>query len=124
MESLLTRLEAARPRGPLEAASTAVGPAPRAFADRRRGGLDRGETECRRRRPDPDRGPDLRRAGPDGLGGGRARTAGSAAIWALADAGAPAEAIARETGQPIGQVELILGLRRQLGRARRGAART
>jgi hypothetical protein len=36
------------------------------------------------------------------------------AIWALADAGDPAEAIARKTGQPIGQVELILGLRRQL----------
>jgi len=35
------------------------------------------------------------------------------AIWELADSGAPAEAIARATGQPIGQVELILGLRRQ-----------
>jgi hypothetical protein len=34
-------------------------------------------------------------------------------VWAMADAGRPAEAIARETGQPIGQVELILGLRRQ-----------
>ncbi|HEX8204327.1 MAG TPA: hypothetical protein VF590_27865, partial [Isosphaeraceae bacterium] len=39
------------------------------------------------------------------------------AIWDLADAGAPAEAIARGTGQPIGQVELILGLRRQLATA-------
>jgi hypothetical protein len=36
------------------------------------------------------------------------------AIWELADAGAPAESIARATGHPIGQVELILGLRRQL----------
>jgi hypothetical protein len=36
------------------------------------------------------------------------------AIWALADAGQAPEAIARATGQPIGQVELILGLRRQL----------
>jgi hypothetical protein len=36
------------------------------------------------------------------------------AIWALADAGQTPEAIARSTGQPIGQVELILGLRRQL----------
>jgi hypothetical protein len=36
------------------------------------------------------------------------------AIWALADAGEAPEAIARSTGQPIGQVELILGLRRQL----------
>jgi hypothetical protein len=36
------------------------------------------------------------------------------AIWALADAGESPDAIARTTGQPIGQVELILGLRRQL----------
>ena len=36
------------------------------------------------------------------------------AIWELADAGASAESIARATAQPIGQVELILGLRRQL----------
>jgi hypothetical protein len=36
------------------------------------------------------------------------------AIWALADSGESPEAIARTTGQPIGQVELILGLRRQL----------
>jgi hypothetical protein len=34
-------------------------------------------------------------------------------VWAMADSGMPAEAIARETGHPIGQVELILGLRRQ-----------
>ena len=39
------------------------------------------------------------------------------AIWALAEAGSPAEVIARETRQPIGQVELILGLRRQLDAA-------
>jgi hypothetical protein len=37
-----------------------------------------------------------------------------AAVWELADAGASPEAIARRTGHPIGQVELILGLRRQL----------
>lgn len=36
------------------------------------------------------------------------------AIWELADAGVAPEAIARATGQPIGQVELILGLKRQL----------
>jgi hypothetical protein len=35
-------------------------------------------------------------------------------IWAMADEGTSTEAIARETGYPIGQVELILGLRRQL----------
>jgi hypothetical protein len=35
-------------------------------------------------------------------------------IWDLADTGAAPDAIARSTGQPIGQVELILALRRQL----------
>ncbi len=38
-------------------------------------------------------------------------------IWDLADSGASADAIARATGQPIGQVELVLGLRRQLAQA-------
>jgi hypothetical protein len=37
-----------------------------------------------------------------------------AAIWSLADTGASAEVIARATGQPIGQIELILGLRRRI----------
>jgi hypothetical protein len=35
-------------------------------------------------------------------------------IWGQADAGASIEAIAERTGYPIGEVELILGLRRQL----------
>jgi hypothetical protein len=35
-------------------------------------------------------------------------------IWGMADEGVPTEAIARESGYPIGQVELILGLRRRL----------
>jgi hypothetical protein len=39
------------------------------------------------------------------------------AIWGLADAGATADAIACTTELPIGQVELILGLRRQLSHA-------
>jgi hypothetical protein len=39
------------------------------------------------------------------------------AIWTLADAGEPADAIARTIGQPIGQVELILGLRRHLSQS-------
>ncbi len=39
------------------------------------------------------------------------------AIWALADSGASPDSIARATGHPIGQVELILGLRRQLASA-------
>jgi hypothetical protein len=36
-----------------------------------------------------------------------------AEIWALAAAGASAQEIARQTGQPIGQVELIVGLYRR-----------
>jgi hypothetical protein len=36
------------------------------------------------------------------------------AIWELADSGVSTDAIARVSGYPIGQVELILGLRRQL----------
>ncbi len=35
-----------------------------------------------------------------------------AALWDLAEAGASADSIARTTGQPVGQVELILGLKR------------
>lgn len=42
-------------------------------------------------------------------------------VWAMADEGTPVEAIARETGYPIGQVELILGLRRRLIAAGVGA---
>lgn len=37
-----------------------------------------------------------------------------AAIWALADAGATVDVIAHATGQPVGQIELVLGLRRQI----------
>ncbi len=43
-----------------------------------------------------------------------------ATIWEQAEAGAPAEAIARATGQPIGQVELILGLKRRRPPTRKG----
>jgi hypothetical protein len=41
-----------------------------------------------------------------------------AAIWALAETGASPEVIARATGQPIGQIELILGLRRHIDGSR------
>jgi hypothetical protein len=41
-----------------------------------------------------------------------------AAIWALAERGATPEVIARATGQPIGQIELVLGLRRQFDGSR------
>jgi hypothetical protein len=43
------------------------------------------------------------------------------AIWELADTGASPESISRGTGYPIGQVELILGLRRQLETASAGS---
>ena len=36
-------------------------------------------------------------------------------VWELADSGASADAIARASGRPVGQIELILGLRRRLG---------
>lgn len=41
-----------------------------------------------------------------------------AAIWALSDQGATPEVIAKATGQPIGQIELILGLRRHIDGSR------
>jgi hypothetical protein len=41
-----------------------------------------------------------------------------AAIWTLAENGDSPEEIAQATGQPIGQIDLILGLRRQIDRAR------
>ncbi len=41
-----------------------------------------------------------------------------AAIWSLADSGASTDVIARATGQPRGQIELILGLRRQIDASR------
>ena len=40
-----------------------------------------------------------------------------AAVWERSEAGESAESIARATGQPVGQVELILGLKRQLAAA-------
>ena len=95
---------------------------------RRRSGPSRG----RRRRSDRGGVGDLGRVDPD-LGAGPGRDAFAepgrrrlswtgrfGGVWGMADAGMPAEAIARETGQPIGQVELILGLRRQLLAAEAG----
>jgi hypothetical protein len=43
-------------------------------------------------------------------------------IWSLADAGATAESIARATGLPIGRIELILSLRRQIDGTRTTAS--
>ena len=111
VESLLTRLEAreaaraahASSRGP--AASPGLSP----NAPRR---VDRGETNAAR-------GPTLiavpHLPAPASEGSAAAELGRRfGAIWALADSGASADEIARSTGQPIGQVELILGLRRQL----------
>jgi len=56
--------------------------------------------------------PDLNADGPDTSGAddlGRR----FAAIWEMADAGATPQAISRASGHPVGQVDLILGLRRQ-----------
>jgi hypothetical protein len=39
-------------------------------------------------------------------------------VWVLAAAGVPPEEIARQTGQPIGQIELIVGLYRRLHSSR------
>jgi hypothetical protein len=46
-----------------------------------------------------------------------------AAIWTLAETGATAEVIARATGQPVGQIELILGLRRRIDGTKSSSAR-
>ncbi|WZP00703.1 hypothetical protein EP7_002352 [Isosphaeraceae bacterium EP7] len=43
-------------------------------------------------------------------------------IWALAEAGTPLAEIARESGLPIGQVELILGLRGRPARRKSAVA--
>ncbi len=40
-----------------------------------------------------------------------------ATVWERGEAGESAESIARDLGQPVGQVELILGLKRQLSAA-------
>jgi hypothetical protein len=40
------------------------------------------------------------------------------AIWALADNGSSPEVIARATGQPVGQIDLILGIRRKIAGSR------
>ncbi|MDB5351086.1 MAG: hypothetical protein JWN86_2333 [Planctomycetota bacterium] len=42
------------------------------------------------------------------------------AIWDLADSGTPLDAIALATGHPIGQIELIIGLRRNRPAESRG----
>ena len=110
VESLLTRLEereAARARS--VAPPRGRGSDPSSIAPRR---LDRGEANAARG-PTLIAVPHLAAPTPEGSAAADLdRRFG--AIWALADSGDSADEIARKTGQPIGQVELILGLRRQL----------
>ena len=56
--------------------------------------------------------PDLTASDPDTVAIPPELAERFAGIWELAESGATAEAIARATGQPIGQIELILALRR------------
>ncbi|MEW4568402.1 hypothetical protein AB1L88_11095 [Tautonia sp. JC769] len=85
----------------------------------------RGDSAPERPRPGPTliRVPDL--TGPGRVVGSQAEAARNtlasndlarrfARIWAMADQGAPADRIAEASGQPIGQVELVLNLRRRL----------
>jgi len=104
LEAALNRLEAAASRPAAPPAALPGGPRAARRSDRAEASAVAGPTLI----AVPDLGaPAGDAAAADDLG----RRFG--AIWELADAGAPAEAIARATGQPIGQVELILGLRRR-----------
>ncbi len=114
VESLLTRLEAreaARAAQAAQAASRgpAASPGLSPNAPRR---VDRGEMNAARG-PTLIAVPHLPAPASEGSAAAELdRRFG--AIWALADSGASADEIARNTGQPIGQVELILGLRSQV----------
>ena len=106
LEARLARVEASATEAAIAIASHPGGPRP----GRR---IDRGE-------PAPSGGPTLISV-PD-LSAPPSSTSEAAAeldrrfgpVWAMADEGVPVDAISRETGYPIGQVELILGLRRRL----------
>jgi hypothetical protein len=65
--------------------------------------------------PPPGRGESRRRDAADQMAGRYGP------IWALAEAGRPPAEIAMESGLPIGQVELILGLRARPGRRKSAA---
>jgi hypothetical protein len=111
VESLLTRLEAREAARAAHASNKGSAPSsgPSPNAPRR---VDRGETNAARG-PTLIAVPHLPAPASEGSAAAELdRRFG--AIWALADSGASADEIARNTGQPIGQVELILGLRRQV----------
>ncbi len=87
-------------------------------------------TQAPRKRPEDSRGsahgeprtppsvlisvPNLEPAGVDRSGAGQSLAERYAAVWKLADQGGTIESISRETQTPVGQIELILGLRRSL----------
>ncbi len=114
LEVLIARLEAAEATQK-EAPAKAPGPRPAARRNASTVRIDRAEPSAVAG-PTLIAVPDLSMAqshvGAPSAGSELSRRFG--AIWDLADTGATADAIARTTGQPIGQVELILGLRRQL----------
>jgi hypothetical protein len=120
LEAELEHLEAARP-----ARSTAETHEPSESQGRNRPNPSRPHLATRMVSPQPgspeppliavprlDAAPGDRDAAISGL------TERYAAIWSLADNGAKPDIIARATGQPIGQIELILGLRRQIDGSR------
>jgi hypothetical protein len=110
MESLLERLDATNPRAAVLAGSSK----PRAARAVRRG--DQAETSAVSG-PTLIAVPNLAATPPEVTAAASAAAELArrfGAIWAMSEMGASAEAIARETGQPVGQIELILGLRRQL----------
>jgi hypothetical protein len=121
LENRLAELEAAGPARTREQEAAAAGASPRGrFLPYRHGnGAGRRLTEASATDVDLDQAliavpnlaltpPNDRDAAVSGL------TQRYAAIWTLADQGASPEVIARATGQPVGQIELILGLRRQI----------
>jgi hypothetical protein len=112
IEGVLLRLEKDRNRRPVASPSevsrarscTELGPAPVQRTDRAKASAVGGPTLIAV--------PSLATKAPDSSTAAAAELSQRfGAIWALADSGRSAEAIARATGQPIGQVELILGLR-------------
>ncbi len=58
--------------------------------------------------------PDLGHEGPTDRQSGAELSQKYQAVWTLAVSGLSPEEIARQTGQPIGEVELIIGLQRSL----------
>jgi hypothetical protein len=118
LDELLAKLDSIdsdRPAGAMPARRSLLEPAPRSVR------IDQPE-------PTAIAGPTLINVPDLSTGTSESSTAAAAeltrrfgAIWEMAETGASPDAIARGTGHPIGQVELILGLRRQLEAASSGS---